>query len=167
MNVSKTNIWLKLSNMARYGRPNQIDYAGPKSLCNLFWSGILGIFTWLLFPTQLISKKISGKYLDFWENIAANCGLFLIFLFTSGIYTFLYGTKAAFIWYQALISFVILVLVCLCIVGIFILADYISQKRREAKWRKKQEGIVEKPSVVVEFLKARKNNICPIISYTD
>ena len=76
-------------------------------------------------------------------------------------------------------AFILALLVVLLIIGSFVIPAHLREKYKDYKWKKDYALHVEnidraykglppiqpKKSIIVEFLKARKAKVCPVIEY--
>lgn len=58
---------------------------------------------------------------------------------------------------------------CVCCIGagIIWLSDYLQDKRWQRQEAREQAGIVKRPNLVVEYIKAKKQKVCPIIEVVE
>lgn len=141
----------------------------PKSLCSYFWiSLIILLLSPILIPLRVFSN-ISGVFREgsvFTNYMSCVLGILasLMLLGAGGgtaIELFNVDTETlttlGFIGYSILGSICLMLMVGIilgCVVGAFYIGDVIKDKKRN-----------KKPNIVGEFVKAKKDKVCPIIEY--
>lgn len=160
----------------------------PKSLCTFFWLLVGSIVLMpLAYPIFFYNIYVDKIRKDCWSTLHYGVGVLLnvlgIFL-SSQYFAHYYLRKEltpaiVFGW-----SPVFLVLLCLAIsiLAWFILAliniifkieRYYQNKRASKEYENKKIMVVhatnkkKKPNVIIEYIKAKKQKVCPIIEYED
>ena len=134
----------------------------PKNLCPYFWKLVVTIFATIIFSVFNIwghkiikDKSIDEGFISFTNFVVGSlCWVVCLILFVMGAVFFTTDQKLKETGY------------CLWIITIFVgvslgsmtLYDYIKSKRTHK---------IKPPSLVKEFLKAKKNKYCPKIDFKD
>lgn len=136
------------------------EWQRPKTLCTYFWSIVIPTFFVSIFGCAILVGLtiICAESLQHW----------IIF---SSLWTLL---PSAFI-----LALLVVLLIIGLSVGLFVIPAHLHEKYKNYKWKKdyalhienidrKNKGlppIQPKKSIIIEFLKARKAKMCPIIEY--
>jgi hypothetical protein len=139
------------------------------SLCSYFWTVVLCTF---LFPFKFVWNKIPNKITDHEDTCKA---VLLWALASAGLHYFLiYQISIKEInsdmWYFGFVLFFGGIGVALGGIGIIALIFKLNDKvDKYVKKKAEEENTVKisKPSLLVEFLKAKKNKVCPCIKFVD
>lgn len=181
MKISKNNIWLVFVDFYKEftSDPN------PKSICPLFWKGLIGLALLITSPIYLIWTHISYVYdiyaydypKSYRDNIvnSSESGfaiwlrdkLVLLVLFLMPIVGWNNIDNYTFEWYHLFGG--PLLIVCMFFTFYFIfdliptffmwLIGVISGRVKSTQEKE--------PSVFIEGIKAIKNKVCPLVEYTD
>ncbi|WFG77718.1 hypothetical protein VIPECOOM01_00093 [Escherichia phage vB_VIPECOOM01] len=132
------------------------EWKRPKTLCAYFWSIAIPTFFVSFFGCTILAGLtiICAEIMQKW----------LIF-----------GS----LWTLIPSAFILAILLVLLIIGSFVIPAQLHEKYKDYKWKKDYALHVEnidraykglppiqpKKSIIVEFLKARKAKVCPVIEY--
>lgn len=144
MNINKSSWHYRLN--------NKMFDTIPTSLCPYFWKTVLALVL------------ISGMSTLF---IFALTGIGLSILKAFGI------TSGLVLITSPLIGFVFAVIAIVIIVGFFFLCDHMKSSMRRKKWQRDAKKLEEKAngeykeSLIISFLKAKKEKFCPSLKFVD
>ena len=163
MKVSKKNLWVRAASLVTDER--------PKSLCSLFWLGLIGMSLFPLviiyYPITWVIERVSEEPIPkvlipifsvilpilAWVSTFGTEDQFTIFSLSS-----LYVPIAAIYLISLMMAALGALILLIVIVVVFIGQILPKKKFREPKV----------PSIVKRFLKSRvKEKVCPIIEYDD
>lgn len=175
----KNNPWLFFSRIFKSDK----NYT-PSNLCTLFWLGIGGFIFTILSPIMFVINSIFAKrdkmslleYLHYNDNgILGNFLLDKVIILVYITLTMLFSTifrKADTFWDIQIIDWFfgpLIILICLgigvlFIIGIYYIIKYFINIIKTINTNKNNKKKKE-PSIVIEFVKAKKKKICPMIKW--
>jgi len=177
MEINKKSwmVWLVKSTF------NLVDWKLPKSLCTFFWTLVGAIvlqpFCWFQTVLNLFSKEDPDDGLPVGFSIVMS-----VFIYIFAVASLLSSNFPIRIEYTSIFSLVVAygvgVLSMICIIALISLVVGVTKGAqwvwyRVANLKQRifpQESYTEKkqePSVVWEFIKAKKRKICPLITYKE
>nr|WP_153932183.1 hypothetical protein [Klebsiella pneumoniae] len=150
----KMNLWFKSDNMWKM----------PKTLCGYFWTTVLHV----LFSSAIITFIGSVAWMFGWP-IVAETGI--LAWMGIGLSAFWLNVVAVPVGAVVIAAFVLLfaAIVFGFIFGLEKFKHYRNQKQYTKKLARVKAGLPAEaePSVFVQYLKARKRKVCPMIDYVE
>ncbi|CAH9014588.1 conserved hypothetical protein [Vibrio phage 424E50-1] len=135
------------------------DYVNKsKSICPYFWGSVWNVL--FVNTLYLIIVTVAGLMISLLP--VEGLGLFKEWVGEQG--TLLYFVKSVFIGVTTFITFIGTV-VSVVYVWIAFLLPTVSKLVR--KYKTKGESAPKKPNLLVEWVKAKKNKVCPMIEWED
>lgn len=125
------------------------------SLCKYFWTVVTGVFIfpfiklWRSLPYSIRDHEDLGRAISIWAVI---CGI---------IHIVAWSFLAEYWWLGFTVFFSVLGVGALIGAVIIFIIDLID------KHREKQSKKTRRPSLLKEFIKARKNKVCPCIEFVE
>jgi hypothetical protein len=169
MKLNKSSNYIKLMTW-------MYDHNLPKNLCGLFWKSIFLVF-WLiiLFPFGLMLYVGSGKDLEDRGIATFMNGLLLLSIYaltrtTEDLFENVFGLNLIIkddisTWWKAI--FPLITGVAIIAAAVVIIYFIVKLFKSISLFKREKEAREPRPNVVVEFFKAKKNKVCPLIEYTD
>lgn len=167
MDISSNNWWVKF---AAYSKTEK-----PKSLCVLFWHGIFGFILFILnIPMNILIICVSiydddiatmDDLLEFegWKICFAFYFLSLLVMLCGhlGIKNYVEIDNS---YLYVFLTFIAGIAIIIGAIFLWEMVSRFANKVVDKDWSSKKP---EKKNVAIEYAKAAKNKICPIINYTD
>jgi len=126
------------------------EYELPVSLCQYFWKLMWGL---ICLPFSFIPFFLKKKYLDIWQIFPLLLGLILLLGFAT--YDKYFGFTFNLLLAIPLASLIMTTLLVIVLLIIFFIL------------RTMENLIHPKQYIISEFIKAKKQKICPLIEYID
>jgi len=153
MNISKTDWHYKVLRTTDQYKVNYRVHHRSLSLCNYFWFVVFGVMSW------------------FWTGVGILC-FYGLALFLGGLVLYFWVYLIDFQILGSMldrpyeVNLIIISLFCNFVLFFGLSSDFIVKKYKSF-WSRKTTKPKRKPSLIIEYIKAKKAKVCPVMVLGD